>query len=119
MFFNNCRLTNVSLSKFEIKHFELVARCLNKWKNTNGFGYNRLITLPGATVSLITSAFGQSYFSNCNNRRMTFAHAGILLSFMQRIDENLVTLKDFDYFCSLGYITANFVKRVRDVMYTK
>ena len=48
MFFNNCRLTNVSLAQFEIKHFELVARCLNQWKNMNSFGNNRLITLPGA-----------------------------------------------------------------------
>ena len=42
-------------------------------------------------------------FSNCNNRRMTFAHAVIFLSFMQQIDEYLVALKDFDYSCSLGY----------------
>ena len=33
-----------------------------------------------------------------------FAHAGgILLSSMQKIDEYLVALKDFDYSCSLGY----------------
>ena len=72
-FFNNCRLTNVSLIQFEIKHFEQVARCLNQRKNTNGFGNNCLIN-----VSLLTSAYVQSYFSKCNNRRMTFAHAGIL-----------------------------------------
>ena len=59
---------------------------------------------PRRSVSLLTSANGQSYFSNCNNRRMTFAHAGILLSLMQRIDEYLVALKDFDYSSSLGYI---------------
>ena len=35
------------------------------------------------------------------NRGMTFAHAGILLSFMLQIDVYLMTLKDFDYFCSL------------------
>ena len=48
MFFNNTRLTNVSLIQFEIKHFEQEARCLNQWKNGNGFESNRLITLPGA-----------------------------------------------------------------------
>ena len=46
--FNNCSLKNVSLIHFEIKHFEQVARCPNQWKNMNGFGNNRLITLPGA-----------------------------------------------------------------------
>ena len=30
VFFNNCRLTNVNLSQFENKHFEVVARCPNK-----------------------------------------------------------------------------------------
>ena len=35
-FFNNCRLTTVRLIQFENKHFELVARCLNQWKNTKG-----------------------------------------------------------------------------------
>ena len=34
---------------------------------------------------------------------MTFVHAGILLSFMQQIDEYLLASKDFDYLCSLGY----------------
>ena len=34
---------------------------------------------------------------------MSFAHGGILLSFMQRIYEYLVALKDFDYSCSLGF----------------
>ena len=29
VFFNNCRLTNVNLSKFDNKRFEMVARCLN------------------------------------------------------------------------------------------
>ena len=48
MFFNNCRLTNVSLIQLEIKHFEQVASCLNQWKNRNGFGNYHLITLPGA-----------------------------------------------------------------------
>ena len=47
VFFNNCRLKNVSLIQFEIKHFEQVASCLNQWKNWNGFRNNRLITLPG------------------------------------------------------------------------
>ena len=32
VFFINCRLTNVSLLQFEIKHFEQVARCLYQWK---------------------------------------------------------------------------------------
>ena len=48
VFFNNCRLTNVSLIQFEINHFEQVARCLKQWKNTNNFGSNRLTTRPGA-----------------------------------------------------------------------
>ena len=43
MFFNNCRLTNANLFQFENKHFEVVARCLIKWKNTKGFGNNRFI----------------------------------------------------------------------------
>ena len=47
-FLNNCRLTNVSFIQFENKHFELVARWSSLWKNTNGFGNIRLITLPGA-----------------------------------------------------------------------
>ena len=96
VFFNNCRVTNVSLIQIEIKHFELVARCLNQWKKTKGFGNYRLITpdyTPRHSVSLHTSAYGQSYFSNCNNEWMTFAHAGKLLSFMQQIDEYLVALK--------------------------
>ena len=42
-------------------------------------------------------------FSNCNNRRMTFAHAGIFLSFMHGVNGYLVALKDFDYSCFLGY----------------
>ena len=37
---------------------------------------------------------------------MTFEHAGIRLSFMQRIDGYLVALEDFDYSCSLGYING-------------
>ena len=44
-----------------------------------------------------------AYFSNYNNRRMTFVHAAIILSFMQRVEEYLVAFKDFDYTCSLGY----------------
>ena len=47
-FFNNCCLRNVSLIQFEIKNVELVARCLNQWKNTKGLGNNRLTSLPGA-----------------------------------------------------------------------
>ena len=65
-----------------------------KKKNTSGFGNNRLITLLCWSVL---------FFSNCNNRWMMFAHARILLSFMQRIDKYLVALKEFDYFCSLVY----------------
>ena len=42
-------------------------------------------------------------FSNSNYSCMTFAHVAILLSFMQLVEESLVTLKDFDYSCSLGY----------------
>ena len=44
VFFNKCYLTNVNFIKFKIKDFELVARCLNQWKNTNCFG----ISLQGA-----------------------------------------------------------------------
>ena len=62
------------------------------------------------------SANGQSYFSNCDNRRMMFAHAGILLSFMQLIEEYLVALKDFDYSCSLGYINGQLHQMVNDVI---
>ena len=116
MFFNNCRLTNVSLIQFEIKHFEQVARCLNQWKNTNGFENNRLISLPGAAFLLLTSANGQSYFSNCNNRRMTLAHAEKLWSFVQPIDEYLVAFKDFDYSCSLGNINGQLRQKVNDVI---
>ena len=47
VFFNNCRLTNVNLIQFENKHFQVVARCLNKRKNTKVFFIdNRFITLP-------------------------------------------------------------------------
>ena len=87
MFFNNCRLANVSLIKFEIKHSEQVARCLNHWKNTNDFGNSRLITLLFAFVSKMVSL---------NNRRMTFTHDGIPMSLMQRIVEYLMALTDFD-----------------------
>ena len=46
VFFNNCRLTNVNLIQFENKHFQVVARCLDKLKNTKVFRNNRFITLP-------------------------------------------------------------------------
>ena len=95
MFFNNCCLTNVILIQFGIKHVELVARCLNEWKNTNGFGNNHLISLQGAAFLCL-----RQHISNCNNMQMMFAHAGILLTFKQWIDEYLVELKDFDYSCS-------------------
>ena len=42
-------------------------------------------------------------FSNFNNRLMKYAVAGILLSFMQQIDDYLLASKDFDYSCFLGY----------------
>ena len=45
VFFNNSRLTNVNLIQFKNKHFKVVARCLNKWKNIKVFRKNRLITL--------------------------------------------------------------------------
>ena len=48
---------------------------------------------------------------------MPFAHAGILLSFMQWIDEYLVALKDFDYSCSFGYLNGQLCQQVNDVMY--
>ena len=50
---------------------------------------------------------------------MTFAHAGILLSFMQWANEYLVALKDSDYACSLGYINGQLSQKVNDVMWTK
>ena len=56
------------------------------------------------------------FFSNCNNSRMMFAHAGILLSFMQRIDEYLLALKDFDYSYSIGYINGQLRQKVNDVI---
>ena len=83
----------MSSIEFENKRFELVARCLNQWKNTKDFGCNRLITLPGA----VFPCYRQSFFSNCNNGRKTFAHAAILLSFMQRVEDYLVARKDFDF----------------------
>ena len=60
-----------------------------KWFRKYLFNYT-----PRRSVSLLMSANGQSNFSNCNNRRMAFVHAGILLSFMQWIDEYLVAFKD-------------------------
>ena len=93
----------MSLTQFKFKHFELVARCHSQWKNTNGFRNNRLITLPGAEFLCWRQRAASLIFSNCNNRWMTFAHARILLSFMQRIDAYLLAFKDFDYSCSLGY----------------
>ena len=48
VFFNNCHLTNVNLIQFENKHFQVVARCLNKRKNTKVFINNGLIALPFA-----------------------------------------------------------------------
>ena len=68
------------------------------------------------SVSLLTSANGQSYFSNCNNKRMTSVHARLLLYFMQRIDEYLVALKEFDNSCSLGYINGQLRQKVNDVI---
>ena len=50
---------------------------------------------------------------------MTFAHAGILLTFMQWVNEYLVALKDSDYACSLGYINGQLRQKVNDVMWTK
>ena len=48
VFFNNCRLTNVDLIRFENKHFDVVARCLSSWKNTKCFRNNRVIALLSA-----------------------------------------------------------------------
>ena len=48
VFFNNCRLTNVSLVQFENKRFKLVARCLNQCKNMKVLRNNHLVTLPVA-----------------------------------------------------------------------
>ena len=98
MFFNNCRLTNLSLIQFEIKPFEQVARCLNQWKNTNGFRNNRLITLPGAGFLCLRQNIVSLIFQTVNTDECRLR---ILLSFMRQIDEYLVALKDFGYSCSL------------------
>ena len=47
---------------------------------------------------------------------MTFALAKILLSFMQRIDEYLVALRDFDNSCSLEYINGHLRQKVNDAI---
>ena len=114
MFFNNCRLTNVSLIQIEIKHFEQVARCLEKTRKV----YKAIIVYLHSQAQRFFAYVSKwsDLFSNCNNRRMTFAHSGILLSFMQVIDEYLVTLKDFDYSCSLGYINGQLRQKVNDVI---
>ena len=68
VFFNNCRLTNVSLSQFENKHFEMVARCFTNDKTQKSFRNNRFLHSNSqrffANVSL--------EFSISNNRRVTF-----------------------------------------------
>ena len=69
----------------------------------NGFGNNRLITLPGAAFLCLRQHMVSLIYSNCNNMRMTFAHAVLLLSFKHRIGEYPVALKDFDFSCFLGY----------------
>ena len=48
--------------------------------------------------------------------RMKFANAGVLLYFMQWIDEYLVAAKDFDYSCSLAYLNGQLRQKVNDVM---
>ena len=55
-------------------------------------------------LSVIAYSQSQRFFANVslnflnnNNRRMMFAHAAILLSFMQQVEEYLMALKDFDY----------------------
>ena len=85
----------------------------------NGFGNNRLVTLPGAAFLCLRQQMVRLIFSNCNNIWMTFAHAGILLSFMQRIDEYLLALTDFDYSYSIGYINGQLRQKVNDVIKTK
>ena len=69
----------------------------------NGFGNNRLITLPGAAFLCLRQHMVSLIYSNCNNMRMTFAHTVLLLSFKHRIGEYPVALKDFDFSCFLGY----------------
>ena len=89
VFFNNCHLTNVNFIQFETRHLYVVARSFNKWKNTKVFRNNVLLHSHSqrffANVSL--------KFSNINNRRVTSAHVGILLSFMQLIEEYLLAIK--------------------------
>ena len=89
VFFNNCRLTNVNMSQFENKHFEMAARCFTNGKTQKSFRNNRFLHSNSqrffANVSL--------KFSNSNNRRMTSANVAILLSFMQLIEEYMLAIK--------------------------
>ena len=83
-------------------------------ENTNGFGNNRLISLPGAAFLCL-----RQHMVSVNNRRMTFERAEILLSLMQWIVEYLVALKYFDYSCSLGYLNGQLRQEVNYAMLTK
>ena len=106
----------MSLIQFEIKHFKLVARCLNQWKNPNGFENNHSSSLPGAAFLCLRQHMVSVIFQTARKGGLTFAHAGILLSLMQWIDEYLVALKDYDYFCSSGYLNGQIRQKVNDVM---
>ena len=63
VFFNNCRLTNVIWIQFENKHFYVVARCLNKWKNTK---VSEIIALLHSHLQRIFANVSLK-FSNINN----------------------------------------------------
>ena len=63
------------------------------------------------SVSLLTSAYDQSAITGgCHSRMRGF------LSIMQQIDGYLVTLKDFDYSCSSGYISGQLRQKVNDAI---
>ena len=94
MFFNNCRLANVNLIQSENKHFKVLARCLNKWKNTK---VSDIIVLLHSNSQRFFANVSLK-FSNINNRRVTAVHVAILLFFKQLIEEYLLAKKrDFGY----------------------
>ena len=89
MFFNNCRLTNANLIQFENKHFKVVAKVLINGKTQK---FSEIIVLLHSHWQRFFAKVSLK-FSNINNRRVTSAHAAILLSFMQLIEEYLLAAK--------------------------
>ena len=86
------------LNQFKNKEFQLVADILANGKTQK---VSEIVVYLHSQLQRFF-AYVSLNFSNSNYRCMTFAHVAILLSFMQLVDESLVTLKDFNYFCSLG-----------------